>query len=135
MDATQVCTSLVDPQLEKTIREALASWDNPPPGEIDLTIKWIMAQRDELVTLLGEIEDPDDVAMTVAIHYIELKSRWIAFNTKVNYQTFRVGRCEARVAMRASACSLLLGKVESLLSQSDIEKITEFLARPIAPAV
>ena len=69
----------------------------------------------------------------LAINYIELKSRWIALNTKINYQTFRTGQCETVDALCASATSLLLQQIESLIDHADIEKITAFLAQPVSP--
>jgi hypothetical protein len=126
-----MCAKLSDPAFEKHVRESLASWDGADPKLIDRTVQWVLSLRNEIVNLLCELEDSEDVGMTLAITYIELKSRWIALNTKVNYQTFRLGKCDPEVAFRGAACSALLGLCEGLIEPSDIEQITEFLARPI----
>jgi len=125
---------LKDGSLEQVSREALSSYQGANPADVEKLVKWTQSLRDDLVTLIKEIDDEDEVAMTLAINYIELKSRWIAINTKINYQNFRTGSCDPVSALRAAAISQLLAKVESLLSQGDIDQITQFLAEPIRRA-
>jgi len=125
---------LKDGSLEQVAREALSSYQGANPADVEKLVKWTQSLRDDLVTLIKEIDDEDEVAMTLAINYIELKSRWIAINTKINYQNFRTGSCDPVSALRAAAISQLLAKVESLLSQGDIDQITQFLAEPIRRA-
>ena len=122
---------LQDPAFEPMVREALMTWDNPDPRVVERTLAWIRAMRHDLVALLESIDD-EQAPETIAINYIELKTRWIALNTKVNYQQFRTGVSDPEIAFRGTACSMLLGQVESLLTADDITKITEFLAQPIA---
>jgi hypothetical protein len=116
------------------LREALASWENPPADLIEKSIVYVNTLSGELISLCKEVDDEEQIEQTVAIFYIELKSRWIALNTRVNYQTFRTGTCEVESAFRASGVSMLLAEVESLINQDDISKITDFLAQPIRRA-
>jgi hypothetical protein len=126
--------SLLAPQLGASIHEALMTWPDVQTADADRVTKWALALRDDLVNLIHEIGDPDEVKMTLAINYIELKSRWIALNTKMNYQTFRTGSCDTITALRGAALSAVVGKVEELLTQDDIEEITQFLSEPIRRA-
>jgi hypothetical protein len=126
--------SLLAPELGVSIHGALMTWPDVQTADADRVTKWALALRDDLVNLIREIGDPDEVKMTLAINYIELKSRWIALNTKMNYQTFRTGSCDTITALRGAALSAVVGKVEELLTQNDIEEITQFLSEPIRRA-
>jgi len=121
-------------EFQTQLREALASWENPPAGLVEKTMVYVNTLSGELISLCKEVDDEEQIEQTVAIFYIELKSRWIALNTRVNYQTFRTGACDVESAFRASGVSMLLADVESLINQDDIGKITDFLAQPIRRA-
>ena len=125
---------LNNPAFEVQLREALAAWENAPQDLIDKTVTFVLHLRDELVSLCREIEDGEQIEQTLAINYIELKSRWIALNTKANYCIFRTGVADAESAFRGTSISMLLGEVEGLLTPTDITTITEFLAQPIRRA-
>jgi len=134
MDVQEAIDKLKDPQLGKGIHEALMSWPSVQVADVEKVSKWALALRDDLANLIHEIGDPDEVKMTLAINYIELKSRWIALNTKINYQTFRSGSCDTISALRGAALSALVGRVEELLTAADIDEITTFLSEPIRRA-
>ena len=101
---------------------------------IETTAEWLEAVQSDLVALVSEIDGGDDMEMVLAIQYVELKSRWIAFNTKMNYTRFKGNQPVVNDRFRASAVSALLGHIESLLREEDIEHITTFLGQPIANA-
>lgn len=105
-----------------------------PAALVDEIVRWTGEIRDGLVTLVRAIEDPEEIETTLAINYVELKSKWIALNTKINYTVFRSGACDPVDALRASGVSTLLVTIEDILEQEDIEKITEFLAQPLRDA-
>lgn len=134
MKLQDTINQLNDGSLERVAREALNSYQGANPADVEKLVRWTQSLRDDLIALIKEIDDEDEVAMTLAINYIELKSRWIAINTKINYQNFRTGSCDPVSALRGAAISQLLAKVESLLSQDDIDQITQFLAEPIRRA-
>jgi len=126
--------SLKSAPYEKDLREALQTWENADPAIVDRYVKWGAQVRDEFLSLTEAIDNDEDIDMAAAIHYIELKSRWIAMNTKINYQRFRGQDCSQDDAFKASALSMLLAVVEGLIPQEDIENITSFLAEPIRRA-
>lgn len=122
---------LTDPAFRALLKEQLGSWEGADPAAIDRTVAWILQLREDLVSLIRTIDDDEQIAETMAINYIEIKTRWIALNTKINYQTFRQGACDPELAFRGTACSGLLAEVETLLTPDDVMKITEFLAQPV----
>lgn len=126
--------TLTRPEFEISLREALTSWGGADADTVSRTVAWVRHMREDLVALLRAVDDDEQVGVTLAVNYIELKSRWIALNTKVNYQTFRTGSCDPEVACRGTGCSMLLAELETLLTPDDVEKIAEFLAQPVSRA-
>jgi len=121
--------------LRGALSEAPEPEDGAPLSEvIDATLAWLETLRADMVTLVRQIGEGDDVEMALAIQYVELKSRWIAFNTKMNYTMFQGANPSVRDMCRATAVSSLLGHVEHLLRPGDVENITEFLAKPLNEA-
>lgn len=118
----------------ETLRSNLFEWPDVEEQLVERTVALVAGMRDDFVELIQTIDDEDEVDTTMAIQYVELKSRWIALNTKINYTTFRHGTCDASDALAAASVSAFLAEVESLLAQEDIDKITEFLAQPISKA-
>jgi hypothetical protein len=121
------------------LREHLAECPPPPDGTpiadiIESTIAWVEALRADTTALLTGINSEEDTKMAIAIQYVELKSRWIAFNTKMNYEMFSGRTPDARDMCRAAAVSAFLAHIEPMLGESDVDKITEFLAQPISDA-
>jgi hypothetical protein len=124
--------------LDPVIRAALQEW----PGaeeletEIEETVAWVNDIIRGMQGVFRQLQDEDveELQTQTAIAYIELKSRWIALNTKINYETFREGSCRPVDAFRASAVSIVLAELESRLTQRDIDAITDFLAEPVRRA-
>ncbi|GAB4514999.1 MAG: hypothetical protein Tsb0013_19480 [Phycisphaerales bacterium] len=121
------------------LRDHLSNCPEPQDGSslsdvIEGAIEWVQGLRRDLMSLISGIANEEDVEMAVAIQYVEMKSRWIAFNTKMNYELFRGMTPQARDMCRAAAVSTLLGHIEDLLKPEDIGTITEFLSEPIKKA-
>lgn len=134
MNVEHALGTLRSDSMAAELREVLSGYPGAHAGDVDRVIKWVLALREDLAVLVSEIGDPDEVTMTLAINYIELKSRWIGLNTKMNYQMFHRGSCDVVTALRGGALSALIGRIETLLTREDIEQITQFLAEPIRRA-
>lgn len=134
MNRDQILESLTRRELGDSIAEAIAAWPDAAPDDVQSCVDAIRAAQHTFANAVREIDDDGEIATVLAIHYIELKSRWITLNTKINYQTFRTGRCDSHDALAATATSMLLQQVETLIDQSDIDKITAFLAQPVSRA-
>lgn len=117
-----------------SLRTSLDGAVSAEPMEIADAIAWIEGIRRDMVEVLSHIDDPTDLAMAAAIQYVELKSRWIGLNTKMNYAMFRSGSCIPGDQIRASVASALLASLEVALNPDDVNKITEFLAQPLKDA-
>jgi hypothetical protein len=132
MNREHVLTTLSSPELCNEITSAVKEWPGATEAMVSRCVDQIRDEQGSFAAALREIDDDGEIATVLAINYIELKSRWIALNTKINYQTFRTGQCETVDALCASATSLLLQQIESLIDQRDIDKITAFLAQPVS---
>lgn len=133
MNRDHILNTLTSPELCDAIASAVREWPGATQTTIDRCVDQVRDEQQTFAAAIREIDDDGEIATVLAINYIELKSRWIALNTKINYQTFRTGQCETVDALCASATSLLLQQIESLIDTKDIEKITAFLAQPVAP--
>lgn len=132
MNREHVLNTLSSPDLCNEISTAVKEWPGATAETVCRCVDQVRKEQNSFAAALREIDDDGEIATVLAINYIELKSRWIALNTKINYQTFRTGQCETVDALCASATSLLLQQIESLIDHRDIEKITEFLAQPVS---
>ena len=67
--------------------------------------------------------------------YIESKSSWIMYNTKIGYEYLSKGAAEPMTVLQASLISHFIAVLEPLLDHRAIEEITTFLAEPafVAP--
>lgn len=122
---------LFDPSLERELDGCLAAWTTATPEELTSTRAWIKAQRHDFVEMAAEIDDREELELSIAVRYIELKSHWMMLNTKIQYSLFRAGEAPDVLMYRASLVSHVVGTLEQLLTPSDIERITRFLAQPI----
>lgn len=124
--------------LAPRIAEALNQWPDADTlqAEITNTLEWVGDIIKSIQGVFSQLEDTDEAELRTqaAIAYIELKSRWIALNTKINYQTFRNGSCAPSDAFRGSSISIVLAALEEKLNQEDIDQITTFLAEPVRSA-
>ncbi|MEM7621592.1 MAG: hypothetical protein AAF235_00125 [Planctomycetota bacterium] len=121
------------------LRASLSEAPDPEDGSsLDDVIQgataWLDTLRADMKTLVRQIGEGEDVEMALAIQYVELKRRWIAFNTKMNYTMFKGTTPSVTDMCRAASVSAFLGHMETLLRPGDIEHITEFLAKPLNEA-
>jgi len=92
---------------------------------------WVCQLAEDFLMLLKDIDDPEQIDATTAIHYIEIKSHWIALNTRMNYQLARQGQADPTIVLKGAAVSQFLATLEPLIKSADIDAITQFLSEPI----
>ena len=134
MDAKTVEQHLKSADLETVIPTTLANWENADKAQIAEVTEWVCGIRDEFIALVHDVDDSEQIIASIAIHYIEIKSHWIALNTKMNYQMARNGAAETPIVLRGAAVSAFLATLEPLIQPGDVDAITSFLAEPINPA-
>ena len=130
MDAEAAIAKLMSPEIESEIRGMIDAGVGTKE-DARVAIEEALGARDSFVEVLRPIDDEEQVMLTLAIHYIEMKSRWIALNTKMNYSLFRTGNPDEPAMLRGTAMSTLLMLIEGMLTPDDVDQITEFLAEPI----
>jgi len=113
------------------LRAGLSSWDGATPEQIERAMASVQCTTQRLIGLLNAVEDPEEISVLIAINYIELKTKWIAINTKINYSVFKTGACDTEDALSASSVSAIIGLLETLITATDIETITDFLSQPL----
>lgn len=77
------------------------------------------------------VDEEGDLHYMFAVMYIELKSSWILMNNQINYGMVKSGECDMVTMYSAALTSQLLYELEPMLRQTDVSKITDFLAEPM----
>jgi len=113
------------------LRVGLSSWTGATPDQIERAMATVKTTTQRLIDMINAVEDPEEISVLIAINYIELKTKWIALNTKINYSVFKTGGCETEDALQASSVSAVIGLLETLITATDIETITDFLSQPL----
>lgn len=116
-------------ELERSWREALAAWEDSSPSQRADCRAFIVHLRDNFVRVLRDVDDPHEQETVAALFYTQAKAQWILINTQSGYQ-LRGGRMDGSLFCRAGMLSALLGAMEPILRDSDLARITNFLAEP-----
>jgi hypothetical protein len=98
---------------------------------IDLA-KWISSVRTNFLAHAEDVgdEDSDELRTSLALGYIEMKSRWQMLNTQINYQVFRKGEANITLTYKSTLLSILVDKIGGFITAQDLQKIQEFLLNP-----
>lgn len=137
MHHTDPIPTLRDDAFLEQVREGLAAFgDDVATDAIESTITWIADERDDIAGLLELVGDSDeDVRMLAAVRLIELKSRWIAINNRVNYSLMKTGQFDPALPLRGAALSALIDRIERVLPERSVEAYHALLAEPFSPKV
>jgi hypothetical protein len=128
----RVKVALFAPILEEQWAECVSAWEPVERGSRERVMDLIQGLRREVLEACeGAAGDAEDLAVTLATGFIELKSRWIMLNAQIQYQTFRCGSAPSETLYFASLVSFLIDAVEALLPDSEVARINEFLADPL----
>jgi hypothetical protein len=135
MTALQLREILHAPDVETAWKQTIESFTNGAPQDrLDLA-EWIMGIRSRVIAHADDVEDEEELRISVALGYIELKSHWQMLNTQINYQVFRKGAADQYLLHKSSLLSVLVDKLSSLINPEDLQKIQEFLLNPTAEAL
>ncbi|MCS6808921.1 MAG: hypothetical protein RML40_09545 [Bacteroidota bacterium] len=137
MNTSAVQTLLSNAALEPLWHDILDAYIEGAEAEKQRLIAWINDVRNTIVRCALDIGDdnPEELLVSVALRYIELKSQWHMLNTQINYQVFRKGEAEPMLLYQSSLLSTLVDALQQLLSNEDLAKIDEFLTNPVADTV
>jgi len=131
MTVQDIENALLAANFEENIPAHLSNWDGADPALVQDVTSWVCGLRDDFFGLVRDIADEEQISASMAIYYIEIKSHWIALNTRMNYQMVGTGAADVSVVLRGSGISTFLAALEPLIAQEDVEAITEFLSEPI----
>lgn len=118
-----------DNLLHKKITETLSPLEESQRLEISAEIQQI---HSEFLALAEEVLDEEELRRALVLRYIELKSRWIMYNTRLQFRLLLTGESDDRLVYTASAISLFLEAMEQILTLSDVEFINQFLSEPVS---
>ena len=123
--------ALLSDEIEKYWNGCLQEYDAPDEERQNL-LSWIHSVRDGFIAHASDIDDPEEMLVSVALSYIEFKSQWQMLNTQINYQVFRTGEAKPDLMYKSSLLSVIVDTIGKLLTQEDIQRIQDFLLSPTA---
>lgn len=127
----KLLATLNDGSLEQRWRECIEDWETIQDHK-DALLQRMLLERDDILEAFTNIQEPEDLLDNIAIVYIEVKSRWIMLNTKIQFQLYRFGKSEDELIYRASLTSFFIDAMESQLGAEEIDQINNFLCDPLA---
>jgi hypothetical protein len=127
----QIEAALDAAKMESYWDACMEEWDEGTPEQKNALKREMHEQREAFLSLLKDVDDPETLDMVSAIEYVEVKSRWIRYNTQLQFQAVFKGEASMELMCRAALTTSFLICLEPLLQPEDLEKITDFLSQPI----
>ncbi len=115
--------------LNNKITETLSPLEETLRSEIYAEMQQI---HSEFMSLTEDVLDESELRRALVLRYIELKSRWIMYNTRLQFRLLLTGDSDDQLVYTASAISLFLEAMEQILTQRDVESINQFLVEPVS---
>ncbi len=122
--------------VEEMWKSSLDAYQEGTPQDRSDLAQWIMDVRANFLSHLDDVgDDSEELLISVALGFIEMKSQWQMLNTQINYQVFRKGEANTYMTYKSSLLSVLVDAIGQFLTPEDLEKIQEFLLNPTATAL
>lgn len=103
----------------------------PDPEEQKELKHYVIGKANDFIHRCEIVQEEEEFGPLLMWFYIQLKSEWSQINTEVQYQPLRSDMPDMMLIFKASVLSQLLANVEEMLSYSDVERATDFIADPI----
>lgn len=97
----------------------------------DAVLSYIAMQVDEVKDTMDPIQDPDELHYLVAIAYTQFKTKWIQYNTKMNYMIEAGLEPTVLDIYKTSSLSHLLDLLEPLTHPDAVRAVTQTLGQTI----
>jgi len=97
----------------------------------DAVLNFIAAEVDEVKDTMEPINDPDELQYLVAIAYTNFKTKWIQYNTKMNYMIEGGLEPSLQDVYKTSSLSHLLDLLEPLTHPDAVRAVTFTLGQTI----
>ncbi len=132
LDIASLQAELTGDELQQYWASCLDEYKEATLEERAKLLSWVHNLRDGFLSHAADIDDEEELLVSVALSYIELKSKWQMLNTQVNYQVFRTGEAKPELMFKSSLLSVIVDTIGKFLTTEDITKIQEFLLNPTA---
>ncbi|TAE24286.1 MAG: hypothetical protein EAZ92_13460 [Candidatus Kapaibacterium sp.] len=132
LDIALLRSTLTGSELEQYWASCLEEYTEASSEERATLLAWVHHVRDGFLSHAADIDDEEELLVSVALSYIELKSKWQMLNTQVNYQVYRTGDAKPDLMFKSSLLSVIVDAIGKFLTDDDIIKIQEFLLNPTA---
>ncbi len=99
------------------------------PSSCETVITFVSAEVDEVKGAISSVDDEDELQYLLAISYTYLKSKWILYNTKMNYMLEKGVDPKPLDIYLASSLTHLLDLIEPLTNPEAVRAITMTLGQ------
>lgn len=123
--------TLKDPQLDESWNRTLAEWEDAAHSQLQATLAYVRGLRNQILNVTSEIDSMEELERILALGYIDLKCQWSILNVQIQYAVAHRGEIREDLMYRATCVTHLLEAVEGLLSQSDVDAMTEMISAPV----
>ncbi|MAQ92163.1 hypothetical protein B1759_02350 [Rubrivirga sp. SAORIC476] len=120
--------------LEEGWAQTLAEWHDAAHSQILATLAYTRGLRNQILNVTAEMDSMEELERILALCYIDLKCQWSILNVQIQYAAAHRGEIREDLMYRATCVTQLLDRVEGLLSQSDVDAMTEMISEPIGSA-
>jgi len=118
-------------ELDDQWNEVLDQWERAAPSERKAVRAYVSGLRNRILRALLDIDTEEELRRGLATQYVEVKCHWTMLNTQIQAQTAREGQAKEDLIYRATCVSLIIQRLEPLLNQDRVDKLTAFLAEPL----
>lgn len=123
--------TLNDPRLEAGWALTLSEWEDAAHSQIQATLAHSRGLRNQILNVTREMDSMEELERILALCYIDLKCQWSILNAQIQYAAAHRGEIREDLMYRATCVSQLLDRVEGMLSQTDVDAMTEMISEPI----
>jgi uncharacterized protein related to proFAR isomerase len=131
MTAQKIAEAVEAKHLESAWHEALDGWESGSEATKQQILNELQRLKTEFLEHVVDVDDEQELTVSVALKYIELKSQWQMLNTQINYRVFRGVEVDEAMLYKATLLSTVVEMIGSFLTDEDLQKIMEFLLNPV----
>jgi len=126
----QIESTLCD-DLDEEWDALLDQWEEASDAERTAVRNEVRGMRDFILDGIAITDSVESLRQALALQYLGVKCHWMTVNLQIQRTACEDDRPEECLLYEASAISLLVQRVESLLSHDQVERVATRLAGPI----
>lgn len=135
--ASVITSQFATDQWMPKFEQILKAGDVNDPAVVQELNEYAESRLGKLRLAAEAMSDPDDetdLRNCLVYWYVEAKSEWFQFNTRINYNLSRKGEFDPVLVYKAGIGSAILADLESIFDDHEIDVLAEYLFQPLPSA-